>query len=129
MGAGFGRLLWLSTRAQAPLLGIALAFLAVQHGLALVYPRMTMPAGNSVLLVLASTLMTLGLVLVTYLFVRMALSQRPKHPVQQLLKNIWDFFRNASAMALGLPVFVSLVIFVSAFANVKGNIPVFQPFA
>ena len=77
MRAGFGRLLWLSTLAQTPLLTIALAFLAVQHMLGLVYPRMEVPGGNSILLVLASTLMTLALVLVAYLFVRMALTARP----------------------------------------------------
>ena len=129
MGAGFGKLLWLSTLAQTPLLAIALAFLAVQHMLGLVYPQMEVPAGNSVLLVLASTLMTLALVLVAYLFVRMALTARPKHPVLQLLRDIWAFLRSAPAMALGLPAFVSLVVFIYAFANVKGNIPVFQPFA
>lgn len=129
MRAGFGRLLWLSTLAQTPLLTIALAFLAVQHMLGLVYPRMEVPGGNSILLVLASTLMTLALVLVAYLFVRMALTARPKHPVLQLLRDIWAFLRSAPAMALGLPAFVSLVVFIYAFANVKGNIPVFQPFA
>ena len=129
MRAGFGRLLWLSTWAQAPLLGIALAFLAVQQVLALVYPRMDQPAGNAILLVLASTLMTLVLVLIAYLFVRMAMTTRPKHPALQLLRDIWDFLRSAPTMALGLPALVSLVVFIFAFSAVKGNIPVFQPFA
>lgn len=129
MRARFGKLLLLSTWGQAPILGIALVFIAVQQGLGLIFPRMTSPNGNIILLVLKSTLQTLGLVLVTYLFVRMVLVQRPKHPIMQLLRNIWGFFRNAPVMALGLPVFVSLVIYVSAFSNVKGNIPVFQPFA
>jgi hypothetical protein len=129
MHAGFGKLLWLSTLAQTPLLAIALAFLAVQQVLALIYPRMDVPGGKAVLLVLASTLMTLALVLVAYLFVRMALTTRPKHPALQLLRDLLAFLRNVPAMALGLPAFVSLVVFIYAFSNVKGNIPVFQPFA
>lgn len=129
MRVGFWHLLWLSALAQAPLLGVALVFLFAQVVLGLAYPSMVMPAGNSVLLVLASTLLTLAMVLVTYLFVRMAMTEWPKHPSVRLLSTIWSFLRSARTMALGLPVFLSLVVFIYAFSNVKGNIPVFQPFA
>jgi len=129
MRPGFWTLLWLSARAQAPLLGIAIAFVAAQAVLGFIYPRMDVPAGNSVLLVLVSTLITLAMVLVAYLFVKMAMTERPKHPILQLARNLWAFCRDGRRMALGLPVFASLVAFIYAFSNVKGNIPVFQPFA
>jgi hypothetical protein len=127
--ARFPTLLWLSTLAQAPMAGIALLFLAAQLVLGVIYPAMDVPAGNSVLLVLISTLVTVAMVLVAYVFVVMVMTERPRHPTLQLLRRIWNFLRDARAMALGLPVFVSLVVFVYAFSNVKGNIPVFQPFA
>lgn len=126
---GFWALLTVSTRAQAPLLGLTMVFLGAQLMLGLVYPRMDVPGGGAVLTVLVSTLATLAVVLVAYLFVKMALEQRPKHPLPQLLRNLWAFLRDGRRMALGLPVFASLVVFVYAFSNVKGNIPVFQPFA
>ena len=129
MRARFWTLLWWSTLAQAPLLAVAFAFLGAQLVLGLAYPGMDIPAGNSVLLVLISTLLTLGMVLVAYLFVKMALTDRPKHPSVQLIRRFWAFLRNSRGMALGLPAFVSLVVFVYAFSNVKGNIPVFHPFA
>jgi hypothetical protein len=125
----FSTLRWLSTRAQAPLLGIALAFVAAQLVLGALYPNMDLPAGNAVLLVLFSTTLMLALVLIAYLFVQMMLTDRPKHPTVQLVLRVRAFLRNARVMALGLPVFVSLIIFIYAFSNVKGNIPVFQPFA
>lgn len=129
MRRGFGTLLWLSTLAQAPLAGLAGLFLAAQLVLGQFYPRMDVPAGNSVLLVLLSTLMAVGLVLVAMLFVQMVLSERPKHPTLRLMRKLRDFLCDRRAMALGLPVFASLVVFIYAFSNVKGNIPVFQPFA
>lgn len=129
MRKGFGTLLWLSTLAQAPLAGLALLFLAAQLVLGQLYPRMDVPAGNSVLLVLLSTLMAVALVLVATLFVQMVLSERPKHPTLRLLGKIREFLSDPRGMALGLPVFASLVVFIYAFSNVKGNIPVFQPFA
>ena len=129
MGAGLWILLWLSTRAQAPLLGLALLFAAAQLLLGSYYPDMDMPAESAVLLVLISTLLTVAIVLVATLFVQMAMTERPKHPTLHLLGMIWRFLRDARTTALGLPVFASLVVFIYAFSNVKGNIPVLQPFA
>lgn len=129
MQARFGTLLWQSMLAQAPLLTIAFAFLAVQMVLGVLHPEMKLPAGHSVLLVLFSTLLTLGLVLVAYLFVRMAMTERPKHPAVQLLRSIGCFLHDRRRMALGLPALASLVVFIYAFSNVKGNIPVLRPFA
>jgi len=126
---GFGRLLGQSALAQVPLLGMALAALAAEQVLGLAYPRMSVPASSSVLLVLLSTLVMLGLVLVAGLFLKMLLIDRPAHPTVQLVRLVWRFLCDSRAMALGLPVLASLVVFIYAFSVVKGNIPVFQPFA
>jgi hypothetical protein len=125
----FATLLWLSTQAQAPLLALALLLAAAQMVLGLFYPAMDLPAGSALLLVLTSTLLMAALVLVAYLFMQMALNERPRHPTAELLRRIRGVLRDVRAMALGLPVFASLVVFIYAFSNLKGNIPVFQPFA
>lgn len=122
-------MLGMSARAQAPLLAIAFTFAAAQLVLVMVYPRMDAPAGISVLLVLVSSLVTLGMVLVAYLFLKMALTERPKRPSLHLVRQLRGFFHDGRAMALGLPVFASLVVFIYAFSNVKANITVLQPFA
>lgn len=124
----FWTLLWLSTRAQAPLLLISLLFVALERLLGALYPRMDSPAPKAVILVLVSTLITLSILLSAYLLVKMVMIGRPKHPSVQLIRNIWSLLRDRRAMALGLPVFLSLVLFIYAFSSVKGNIPVFQPF-
>ncbi len=129
MRARFRELLWPSTMAQAPFLGIALGFVAAQLVLVAIFRGMEMPAANSVLLVMISTLLMLGMVLVANLFAQMLLSDRPRDPTWQLIRRVWGFLHDIRAMSLGLPVFVSLVIFIYAFSSVKGNIPVFQPFA
>lgn len=129
IGMDFPRLLGRSLVAQVPLLGVALVALAAQQVLAVAEPRMDVPAGSSLLLVMLSTVLVLAVVLVAGLFLKMLLNGRPAHPALLLVRQLWRFLRDARAMALGLPALASLVVFIYAFSIVKGNIPMLRPFA
>lgn len=125
---GFWPLLWLSSRAQALLLFLGFASLLVQVALTYAFPRMNVTSAITVVAVLLSTLAILVIVVVTQQFIVMAVYERPKRPTVHLLRSIAALF-DARSVALGLPVFLSLVIFIFAFSNVKGNIPVIIPFS
>ena len=125
----FWTLLWLSLKAQALIIYLAFGWLLLQMGLTLFFPAMkTIPVLDAA----ASAFFTLLILLfaiICYQFAAMALYQRPERPIRQLLQNLAALLSNAQAMALGIPAFVSLIIFIIAFSNVKANIPVIAPFS
>ena len=99
--SGFLPLLALSFRAQAVFPGVALAYLAVLGGLALLFPRMDAASGNSVAAVLLSTVPLLLVVLTCYEFLRMAVYQRPKHPLPQLGRNVVAVLADRKVVTVG----------------------------
>ncbi|WP_421693988.1 phosphatase PAP2 family protein [Aestuariivirga sp.] len=124
----FWTLLWLSLKAQALIIYLAAGWLLVQMSLALLYPKMNTIPALDVAIAVISTLMILLLALVCQQFAVMAIHQRPKRPIQQLLRNLRTLLTNERVMTLGLPAFLSLMIFIIAFSNIKANIPVLAPF-
>lgn len=128
-GRGFLFLLQLSGAAHLVFLAIALAFVTILFGLNLQYPEMTTAPLVTVLFIMGSGVLVLMIDLACYEFFRMALWQRPKHPLIQLVRNMSALFGSRPKMAAGLPMFLSLIVFVYAFGNLKGNIPVIIPFS
>lgn len=125
----FGWLLGLSFRAHFIFFAIAFGFLFVLFGLKFNFPNMTAAPLLTVILIMVSGICVLIVDLACYEFFRMAIWQRPKHPTIQLIRNMGAFFRDRPKMATGVPMFVSLIVFVYAFGNTKGNIPVITPFS
>lgn len=126
---GCRKLLWLSFKSQAVFLWLATGFLLAQGALAVVRPHMAIASSDAVADVVVSTLVSLALALVCYKFFEMLLYRRPRHPVPYIAAELLRTVSRIRTMALGWPVYVSLIIIAYAFNNVKANITVLQPFS
>lgn len=126
-------LIALGFRAQTPVLVLALAYLGIQLLLAALFPPMTTASPQTVFLAVIS--MVLGLlfflviILSAYLFIIMAVYERPKRPTVHLIRRMAAVIRSPRNLASGLPIFVSTLILVYAFSRIKGSIPFIAPFS
>lgn len=123
------KLLWLSIKAQALFLWLALVYLLAGIGLTFHYPRMSIATSEALFAVGMSTFWVLLIVALCYLAVDLAVRQRPRHPLRQLAANLVAAYRSPQLKALGSPAFATLVILIYAFSNVKDNLQALAPFS
>lgn len=70
-----------------------------------------------------------ALVLVTIIFIGMAVYERPARPTRRLLQHVLALARDPARWAAGIPAYLSLFVFMFAFGHFKASITAFQPFA
>ena len=62
-------------------------------------------------------------------FIFLALYVKPKHPIPALLSEMKTFFLSADRMAHGVPIVVAIVLFISAYVDLKAVIPHLNAFS
>ncbi len=67
--------------------------------------------------------------LVTVRFLRLAIHVRPKRPIAALFHDLKDFLGSPSRLVLGVPLILTLSLFIKSYTNLKYNIPVFAPYS
>ena len=126
----FGPLLRKSFSAHGIFLVLALAYLATFKLLNAEVPGMALNSGLEVALGIMFFSVPMALfALLGFKFIEMAIYEKPEHPLPTLWRNFKGVLTSREQMALGLPMFVSLVIFMYVFTMLKANISVLAPFS
>jgi hypothetical protein len=122
-------LLRVSVVAHGIFLFIAGGYLVLLQVLFNVYSEMSSKSASDLVtaMLLFSTATTLTALLV-YVFVRMAIYERPERPILRFCRNLLSILRDKHVWALGIPAYFSLYGFLFVFSVLKANISVFQPF-
>ncbi len=129
-GGGFGRLLRLSFNAHGLLLSLVLAHVAGFVALHYAVPGMgTKPGGEILFGILFFSMPAILLGLTGYLFVEMAVNDKPDHPIPALWRRLKAVLSDRQRMANGLPAVLALVIFMYVFTMLKAYVPVINPFS
>lgn len=128
-GMGGLALLRLGLRAQSIQLAVAASLVGALLVLTQVFPDVRPPPPLAVAVSSLFLLFLLFLSLVCYMVVAMAVYQRPRHPIMQLIRNLAAVPGSWRNLAMLLPALASLLIFTFAFGTVKGNIPRIVPFS
>jgi len=119
-----------SIAAHGIFLFISGAYMLILIGLFSMFPGMSSRSALRVLTSIALSSLPMNLLaLVTYLFIKMAVYERPTQPTLQLCRNLILVLGNRRVWAIGLPMYLSLYVFINVFGLIKANITVFQPFA
>lgn len=112
-------------------------FLLLACGFALVFECLPLlapgpqarTAPETALVVLLVLALFGAIMLVVIRCIGMAVYEKPDRPALRLLRHIRDMAGNPAFWAAGIPVYLSLSIFMFAFGLAKSNITVFQPYA
>lgn len=118
-----------SMRGHAIFLALSASYLAILVLLQFAVPAMTTVSFLAVGVIVVCGVIVLLIDLLCYEFFHMAIYQRPKHPIPQLFRNMAALLGDGRRLAAGLPMFLSLMVFIYAFSGVKANIPVIVPFS
>ena len=126
----FASLLRRGLSAHAIFFVIAIGYLAALKITGLFVPAVA----NSSMLELAVGIITFSvpvafLSLTLYTFGTMVLGDRPDKPIKVLWQRVKTVLTSPEKMAAGVPMFVSLILFMFAFTAFKANIPVLVPFS
>jgi hypothetical protein len=62
-------------------------------------------------------------------FYHVARHVKPERPIPALLKDIKQFMGNGGRMANGIPMVITMIVFMYVFVNVKADIPILNPFS
>ena len=129
-GSGFSTLFRQGFAAQGIFLVLALGFLFGIKFLSLFMPSTGDESSWELGIGIAgfSLPFALGAILVHEFYV-MARVDKPKSPIKGLWLRMKRFFSDPYRMALGLPLFAALVVFMFAFTLAKAKITAFVPFA
>lgn len=129
-GDGFLSLLRLSLNAHGLLLSAAFVHVLGFVLLHLVVPGMGSKPGGEILAgILFFSVPAVLFGLMGFLFIDMAIHEKPDHPIAALLRRMKSVLTDPVRMANGLPAALALVIFMYVFTMLKAYVPVINPFA
>ena len=126
---GYGKLLLAGLRAHMLPLGLCVTTWLVSYAaVASFADAREMDFAGFALAFVTLTLPVLVLAVTTVRFVRLAVYERPAHPLSALARDVWGYFKSPARLASGLPMVLSLSLLIEGFSRVKYNIPVIRPF-
>jgi hypothetical protein len=126
---GYGKLLLAGLRAHALPLGLcATTWLVSYVAVASFADAREMNFAGFALSFVLIMLPILVLAVTTVRFIRLAVYERPAHPLPALFKDVVGYFKSPERLASGLPMVLSLGLLIEGFGRIKYNIPVMQPF-
>ena len=123
-------LLGKSFAAHGLLLALGGGLILMLHGMLLAFPAMSSKSAVDVVVGTLFLAVPINLLaLVTYLFIRMVVYEKPKRPTLQLCRNLIAVLSNRQSWIMALPMYLSFFSFTYVFCLIKANITVFRPFA
>lgn len=127
---GFAHLLRLSLNAHGLLLSVALLHVLSFLALHVLVPGVGSKPGGEILFgILFFSVPAILFGLMGFLFIEMALLEKPDHPIASLMRRMKAVLTDPVRMANGLPAALALVIFMYVFTMLKAYVPVINPFA
>jgi hypothetical protein len=126
----FMTLFWLSMRAHTVFFVLVALYMACELVMSLTRVGGHDASFSKFIVVFASTVLPIFLLaIVTLRFCRLAIYERPPHPLKALLQDLKAFFGSPQRLANGLPVVMMMFLLMRTFGAFKANIPYYNGFS